>query len=49
MKKYDDEYMAAETILPATVVDLLHAQGSHAEEAVSEACLLDEHELAMLS
>ncbi len=48
MKKYDDEYIAAETVLPATVIDLMHAQGGHIEEVANEA-ILDEHELAMLS
>ena len=48
MKKYDDEYIGFETLLPSEIIDLLHIQEAVAEELISNAdSPLDEHEMAM--
>lgn len=48
MKKYDDEYIGFETVLPMAVIELLHPVTATEDELVYDTyAKLDEHELAM--
>jgi len=48
MKKYDDEFIGFETVLPMAIVDLLHPVELTVDQSISDTQLdLDEHELAM--
>ncbi len=48
MKKYDDENIGFETVLPNEIIELLHTQQAVIKESKSLVdSPLDEHELAM--
>ncbi len=50
MKKYNDEYIGFETLLPNEIIELLHNQKAVIKEPQSLAdSPLDEHELAMVA
>jgi len=50
MKKYDEEYIGLETLLPKEVVEFLHVNDPVKQDSVeSFDYVLDEHELAMVA